>query len=355
MDDHQSTAAFLREQCIRWPGLMPQDLLKALHQSVFGCGHLLADHAGGLSRLREEMRYAAVGRGPWAELLDGDFCRVSLGYLRQRGMAPETVMELFALSAEVPSGSEEEMEEKLAVLLDIAEELPFSREEMEQAVEAFRQEGFPVCRHSEMFRTLYAPAYRVIRREYLWIIPLLAAIDRRRGEKRRLVVALEGGSASGKTTLAALLQRIYGCTVFHMDDFFLRPEQRTEERLAEPGGNVDRERFAAEVLAPLAEGRSVQLVRYDCHSQSLCLPEEVSPTALTIVEGAYSMHPALAGAYDLTAFLKISPELQRQRVLLRNGPEWGERFFSTWIPMEQRYFAAMDPMGRSDILLEVQA
>ena len=102
MDDHQSTAAFLREQCIRWPGLMPQDLLKALHQSVFGCGHLLADHAGGLSRLREEMRYAAVSRGPWAELLDGDFCRVSLGYLRQRGMAPETVMELFALSAEVP-------------------------------------------------------------------------------------------------------------------------------------------------------------------------------------------------------------------------------------------------------------
>ena len=58
----------------------------------------------------------------------------------------------------------------------------------------------------------------------------MAAIDRRRAEKRRLVVALEGGSASGKTTLAALLQRIYNCaTVFHMDDFFLRPEQRTED------------------------------------------------------------------------------------------------------------------------------
>ena len=33
-----------------------------------------------------------------------------------------------------------------------------------------------------------------------------------------------------------------------MDDFFLRPEQRRPERFAEPGGNVDRERFAAEVL-----------------------------------------------------------------------------------------------------------
>ena len=36
-----------------------------------------------------------------------------------------------------------------------------------------------------------------------------------------------------------------------MDDFFLRPEQRTEERLKEVGGNVDRERFLEEVARPL--------------------------------------------------------------------------------------------------------
>ena len=58
-----------------------------------------------------------------------------------------------------------------------------------------------------------------------------------------IILAIDGGSASGKTTLSDSLANIYDCTVFHMDDFFLCPEQRTQERYAEPGGNVDRERF----------------------------------------------------------------------------------------------------------------
>lgn len=86
-------------------------------------------------------------------------------------------------------------------------------------------------------------------------MPLLAAIDRAMARKPRILVAIEGGSASGKTTLAALLGRIYDCQTFHMDDFFLRPEQRTAARLAEPGGNVDRERFFHEVLLPPVQGR----------------------------------------------------------------------------------------------------
>ena len=45
----------------------------------------------------------------------------------------------------------------------------------------------------------------------------------------RAIVAIEGGSASGKTTLASVLENKYKCTVFHMDDFFLRPEQRNKE------------------------------------------------------------------------------------------------------------------------------
>ena len=49
-----------------------------------------------------------------------------------------------------------------------------------------------------------------------------------------------------------------------MDDFFLRPEQRTPERFSEPGGNVDRERFLSEVLLPLRQGEAVDYRRFDC-------------------------------------------------------------------------------------------
>ena len=222
-------------------------------------------------------------------------------------------------------------------------------------METWRAAGCPPCHHSEEFRAAYAPAYRVIRREYVRLLPLLSALDRRLAEKSRVIAALEGGSAAGKTTLAALLAKIYPeCNVFHMDDFFLRPEQRTEARLAEPGGNVDRERFLEEVLLPLRRGETVQYRPYNCHARTLGNPAPVVPGALNIVEGAYSTHPALSDCYDLSVFLRISPELQRTRIQSRNSPEAQARFFSTWIPLERRYFDAADPESRCDLILEVE-
>ena len=64
--------------------------------------------------------------------------------------------------------------------------------------------------------------------------PLFAELDRQLAGELPVRLAIEGGSASGKTTLGQILAERYGCTVFHMDDFFLRPEQRTASRFAEP-------------------------------------------------------------------------------------------------------------------------
>lgn len=55
-------------------------------------------------------------------------------------------------------------------------------------------------------------------------------------EKEHVFVAIDGRCAAGKTTLAQALNKRYGYPVVHMDDFFLSPSQRTEERLARPGG-----------------------------------------------------------------------------------------------------------------------
>ena len=57
-------------------------------------------------------------------------------------------------------------------------------------------------------------------------------------EKQHVVVAIDGMAASGKTTAAEQLTEQLGGEVIHMDDFFLPPEMRTEERLSQPGGNV---------------------------------------------------------------------------------------------------------------------
>ena len=349
------TRDFLLGQCARWPGLRPKDLLKGLHQSVFGCGQFVS--ADSRDRLLRELAALPAGEAdPGIEELDGPFCRVHLQHLAACGLSAETLYRLFVLSGETVPGSPAELEEKLTVLQELAQKgrLPFSLQETEESVDLWRQKGFPACHHSQGVERRYEPHYRVIRQNFGRFIPLLAAIDGLLETKGGGIVAIDGGSAAGKTTLVAWLERLYDCRVFHMDDFFLRPHQRTPDRLAEPGGIVDLERFREEVLEPVCRGETVQLRRYDCHTGLLSSSEEQPPKKLTVVEGAYSMHPELAGVYDLTAFLAISPEEQRRRIELRNDPESRQLFFDRWIPLEQRYFMAADVPGRCDLVLKTE-
>ena len=157
----------------------------------------------------------------------------------------------------------------------------------------------------------------------------IARIETLLAERDCVFVAIDGPCTSGKTTFAAMLNRRFGGNVLHMDDFFLRPEQRTPERFAEPGGNVDRERFETEVLTPLAAG----------------------PAQLTIVEGSYSMHPALRGYYDCMICLAVDPAEQLRRLERRN-PRMLQRFVDEWIPLENRYFEATNIQAVADLLVD---
>ena len=167
-----------------------------------------------------------------------------------------------------------------------------------------------------------------------------------------VLVSLDGRCGAGKTTLARRLQTELGCRVFHMDDFFLRPEQRTAERLARPGENVDHERFLAEVLSPARQGLPVTFRPYLCQQQALGETVHAAPAPLTVVEGAYACHPALWDCYDLRAFLTVDPDEQLRRIESRSGPEKAAMFRTRWIPLEEQYFAAFSISQRCDILLQ---
>ena len=164
-------------------------------------------------------------------------------------------------------------------------------------------------------------------------------IDERMRSKSHLLVAIDGRCASGKTSLAGKLQRHYGCKVIHMDHFFLRPEQRTQERLNTPGENVDHERFLEEVLMPLKRGEGFSYCPFDCSVQTLSKPVTIIPGALTIIEGSYSCHRTLRDHYDLRIFLSVSPEEQMRRIMIRNGEQKANMFRDRWIPLEECYFS----------------
>lgn len=168
-----------------------------------------------------------------------------------------------------------------------------------------------------------------------------------------VLIALDGRCAAGKTTLAEKLHEMINCTVFHMDDFFLRPEQRSKERLDMPGGNVDYERFREEVLMPLKSGvPKISYQPYDCHEQQLLQPVIVKPAQVVLIEGSYSCHPELWDFYSLHIFLTVNPEEQLRRIAGRNGKGNIRQFQEQWIPLEEQYFMAYQVMERCDLCFE---
>ena len=170
--------------------------------------------------------------------------------------------------------------------------------------------------------------------------------------RARMLLAIDGNCCAGKTTMAARLGSLLCANVFHLDDYFLQTHMRTPERLRQPGGNVDAERFLAEVLLPAARGETAQVQKYDCHEDLLLPPVPIAPNRIAIVEGAYSLHPLLAPHYDLKIFCRIEPELQLSRIRARNGAEALEVFQTRWIPLENRYFQALDVLSQCDIVID---
>ena len=353
MNQCEKTRKLLIMHCQTYPGLQIQDIFKFLYQSAFGCEHFIASEDMVINYIEEEYNNLRSKTATVVEELDGEYSRVPVSYM-SNGFSANTFGKLFAISAKKEQNGMSHLLQKLNVARQLVDDglLPFSKEEFDNAAEEWKDREYSALHHSDVFKKSYCLSYRVISNEYIPFLPLFAELDKRLA-KGKVALAIEGGSAGGKTTLGNLLENVYGCTVFHMDDFFLQPHQRTSERFAEIGGNIDWERFLQEVLLPISKGKEVIYRKFDCSTMSLSEEMKMNPKSLVVVEGVYSMHPEFEKFYDFSVFIDILPDKQRQRILHRNSPQLAQRFFDEWIPLENKYFEATQAKQRCDITIRI--
>lgn len=117
----------------------------------------------------------------------------------------------------------------------------------------------------------------------------LEKLEKHIEDNKRVVIAIDGPSASGKSSLGHYLRDKYDALLIRTDDYFLHPSRKTKKRLSEVGGNLDYERLYQEVFLNL-DNDKIQSNHFNCKNNILENREAVINKDIIIIEGVYSLH-----------------------------------------------------------------
>jgi hypothetical protein len=152
----------------RTPEMQPADLYKLLHQGWLGPGHAAPAREGARRYLEEERsRLSPVSvPEPVLEPLPGPHDLVRVHLRAWPAERDDALASAFVFTAETIVPDREGLVRELhRVGLDLQRlRLPFDEVAWRAFVDARVAEGLPAVHHSDRYRVLYAPAYRVVQR-----------------------------------------------------------------------------------------------------------------------------------------------------------------------------------------------
>ncbi|WP_308911279.1 uridine kinase family protein [Pseudokordiimonas caeni] len=167
-----------------------------------------------------------------------------------------------------------------------------------------------------------------------------------------MVIALDGRSGAGKSTIAAALLECLEAVVLSGDDFYAGGTTiRTDPPHVLADVCIDWRR-QVDILKALQEAGVARYQPFDWEAF------DGSPAADTIVlqakpfiilEGTYSARPELRHLTDVLCLVEVSDETRMRRLLAREGAigDWEKQ----WHRAEDWYFANLAPNDAFDIVI----
>lgn len=341
------------EHTNRYPKMRPCDAVKLVYQNEFGNGHMVSDEISSLNRLTKEVSNVELNAyGKLFEDIGNGYCRLNLAVLNTNEVPLERINKIFINSAGT-DGTIHSFKEKLKLVHEFAKtgRFSFTIDEFEDYIKSFTVEGGAPS-HSPEYRAAYSPAYRVISAVYAQLFDIIKAIEQL-PKNRISAMALEGHSASGKTTAARLLGELYRAPIVHIDDFYMPAAARVTPEWQMPGGNINYARFNAQIAQKINYCKEIVYNPYNCATDTLD-DKVVQPVSdLIIIEGAYSTHPFIKIDYAVKAFFDVDANEQRIRILNREGKEGAAEYFENWLPREAEYFKNYGVSDNCDIHVHI--
>lgn len=197
---------------------------------------------------------------------------------------------------------------------------------------------------------------------------ILLEIERVRSRlDRPVIVALDGGSGAGKSTISNRLRKMGDVAVITLDDFYQTtipesewPTKTAKERLESV---FEWKRVRLEALLPLRAGNVGRWQAFD-FTKGLGtdgryrLQEtytEVPPSPIVVLEGNFSASPPVRDLIDLAVLIDVPVEERHRRIREREDEEFLDNWHTVWDEVEAYYYNEVNPPDSYDLVVKNNA
>ncbi|TQS93094.1 aminodeoxychorismate synthase component I [Arthrobacter sp. TS-15] len=160
-----------------------------------------------------------------------------------------------------------------------------------------------------------------------------------------VIIAVDGRSGAGKTTLAvelaARLRQHHKVSLFHLEDIY-------------PGWNglmPGIERYVGTVLKPLSEGMAAEWTSWDWDKHYDGGLNVTLPAEIVIVEGVGAAADAARPMLDAVVWVEASGDERRRRALTRDGSTY-EPYWDSWAAQEDEWLSSDQVISAADIRVQ---
>ena len=193
----------------------------------------------------------------------------------------------------------------------------------------------------------------MLRREYV-----------KHASDRPFIVAIDGLSGSGKTTMVEQLRDLANdVMVFHIDDFIVERFKRygtgESEAMEYYARQWDVDLLVETLFKPLQEGQAKLTLPYYERDRDEVIDRtvEITPNGLVLIEGIFLLRDEWRNYFDYVVYLDCPQEVRYERVLHRDTyigdlAERLDKYTRRYWPGEAHYLETVNPKGKADHIVQ---